>query len=56
MKVKDCMKEIRKAKDALDTLDRYARGEMCGIANQHIEEIKDVIGHYIELIEEKVAT
>ena len=35
MNVNDAMREFRKAKDAIDTLDRYNNGEMPNIAEQH---------------------
>lgn len=48
----DSEKEIRMAKDAIDTLDKYKNGEMKGIANQHIDEIKRVIEKYIDIMED----
>ena len=53
MTVQDCMREIRMANDAISILNKYAGGEMNGIADQHITEIKDVIEKYIDLIAEK---
>ena len=53
MTVHDCIKEIRKANDAIDTLQKYKSGEMKGIANQHIAEIELVIKKYIDMISTK---
>jgi len=53
MNVNDCMREIRKATDAIDTLDRYLSGEMGAIAEQHITPIKEILYKYIDLIGNK---
>ncbi len=52
MTVNDAMREIRKIKDAIDTLDRYNSGEMGNIAKQHIVEIRQILEHYMDLIAE----
>lgn len=52
MTVNDAMHEIRKIKDAIDTLDRYNRGEMGNIAEQHIVEIRQILEHYMDMIAE----
>ena len=57
MTVRDCMREIRKAKDAIDTLNKYEEGVMPNIAKQHIDEIKEVLEHYMDVIAKmKIAT
>ena len=53
MKVKDCIREIRKAEDAVDTLEKYKNGKMLRIADQHINEIEEVIRKYIDMLTEK---
>lgn len=53
MNVRDCMREIRKATDAIDTLNKYLNGEMPGIAEQHITPIMEMLHKYIDLIENK---
>jgi len=50
MTVNDAMREVRKVEDAIDTLDLYSRGEMSNIAEQHIEEIIEVLEHYMDMI------
>lgn len=50
MTVNDAMREFRKAKDAIDTLDRYINGEMPNIAGQHVDEIREVLEHYMDMI------
>ena len=50
MTVYDAMREIRKIKDAIDTLDRYNSGEIGNIANQHIIEMRQVLEHYMDMI------
>lgn len=52
MTVNDAMREIRKIKDAIDTLDRYNSGEMHNIAKQHIIEIRQMLEHYMDMIAE----
>lgn len=57
MTVRDCMREIRKVEDAIDTLNRYDNGEMHNIAKQHIDEIREVLEHYMDAIAKmKIAT
>lgn len=53
MNVRDCMREIRKATDAIDTLNKYLGGEMQGITEQHITSIIEMLDKYIDLIENK---
>ena len=50
MTVRDCMREIRKVEDAIDTLNRYENGVMPNIAKQHIDEIREVLEHYMDVI------
>ena len=50
MTVNDAMREFRKTKDAIDTLDRYSNGEMPNIAGQHVDEIREVLEHYMDMI------
>ena len=50
MTVNDAMREFRKAKDAIDILDRYSNGEMPNIAEQHVDEIREVLEHYMDII------
>lgn len=50
MTVNDAMREIRKTKDAIDTLERYSNGEMQKIAKQHVVEIRQVLEHYMDMI------
>lgn len=50
MTVNDAMREFRKAKDAIDTLDQYINGEMRNIAEQHVDEIREVLEHYMDII------
>ena len=50
MTVNDAMREFRKTKDAIDTLDRYINGEMPNIAGQHVDEIREVLEHYMDMI------
>mgnify|MGYP003306800073 CR=1 FL=1 len=50
MTVNDAMREFRKTKDAIDTLDRYSNGEIPNIAEQHIDEIREVLEHYMDII------
>lgn len=50
MTVNDVMREFRKIKNAIDTLDRYSNGEMPNIAEQHIDEIREVLEHYMDVI------
>lgn len=52
MTVNDAMREIRKIKDAIDTLERYNSGEMGNIAKQHIVEIRQMLEHYMDMIAE----
>lgn len=57
MTVRDCMREIRKVEDAIDTLNRYENGVMPNIAKQHIDEIREVLEHYMDVIAKiKIAT
>lgn len=53
MTVSDCMREIRMIKDAMDTLDRYASGDLPNIADQHITEIREMLGHYMDMVEQR---
>ena len=50
MTVNDAMREFRKAKDAIDTLYRYSNGEMSNIAGQHVDEIREMLEHYMDMI------
>lgn len=50
MTVSDAMRELRKTKDAIDTLDRYSNGDMSNIAGQHVDEIREVLEHYMDMI------
>lgn len=50
MTVNDAMREFRKTKDAIDTLDRYINGEMPSIAEQHVDEIRELLEHYMDMI------
>ena len=50
MTVNDAMRELRKTKDAIDTLDRYSNGDMPNIARQHVDEIREVLEHYMDMI------
>ena len=50
MTVNDAMREFRKATDAIDTLDLYSRGEMPNIAEQHVDEIREMLEHYMDMI------
>lgn len=50
MTVNDAMREFRKTKDAIDTLDRYSNGEMPSIAEQHVDEIRELLEHYMDMI------
>lgn len=52
MTVNDAMSEIRKVKDAINTLDRYSNGEMSNIAGQHVDEIREMLEHYMDMIAE----
>ena len=54
MTVHDCMREIRKATDAIDTIDKYVSGEMRGIAEQDVIAIREMLCEYIDMIESKV--
>jgi len=57
MTVRDCIREIRKVEDAIDTLNRYENGVMPNIAKQHIDEIREVLEHYMDVIAKiKIAT
>lgn len=51
MTVNDAMQEILRAKDAIDTLDRYSDGIMQKIAGQHVDEIRKLLEHYMDMIE-----
>lgn len=51
MTVCDAMREFRNVKDAIDTLDRYSNGEMSNIAEQHVNEIRKMLEHYMDMIE-----
>lgn len=53
MTVRDCMVEIRKIEDAIDTLNKYERGVMPCIAKQHIDAMREVLEHYMDAISEK---
>ena len=50
MTVNDAMRELRRVEDAIDTLDRYDKGEMDNIAKQHTDEIREVLTHYMDMI------
>ncbi len=50
MTVNDAMREFQKARDAIDTLDRYINCEIKNIPEQHIDEIKEVLEHYMDVI------
>lgn len=50
MTVNDAIREIRKTKNAIDTLDRYSKGDMSNIPGQDVDEIKEVLEHYIDMI------
>ena len=50
MTVNDAMRELQKAKDAIDTLDRYNNFEMSSIAGQHVDEIREMLGKYMDMI------
>lgn len=50
MTVNEAMSELQKTKDAIDTLDRYINGEMPNIAGQHVDEIREVLEHYMVMI------
>ena len=50
MTVNDAMREISKIKDAIDTLDRYNSGEMGSIVGQHIDEIRQMLERYMDMI------
>lgn len=52
MTVNDAIREIRKVKDAIDTLNRYSNGEMSNIAKQHVDEIREVLENYMVMIAE----
>lgn len=52
MTVNDAIHEIHKIKDAIDTLDRYGSGEIGSIAKQHIDEIRQMMEHYMDMITE----
>ena len=52
MTVSDAMREIRKIEDAIDTLDRYNNGKIGSIAKQHIDEIRQMLEHYMDMIAE----
>ena len=57
MTVRDCIEEIRRVEDAIDTLNRYDNGQMQNIAKQHINEIREVLEHYMDVIAKmKIAT
>lgn len=57
MTVRDCMREIRKVEDAIDTLNRYDNGEMQNMTKQPIDEIREVLEHYMDVIAKmKIAT
>lgn len=51
MTVYDAMREFRKIKDAIDILDQYSNGEMLNIAEQHVDEIRNMLKHYMDMIE-----
>ena len=53
MTVRDCMVEIRKIEDAIDTLNKYERGVMPCIAKQHIDAMREVLENYMDAISEK---
>ena len=50
MTVNDAMREIRKTKGAIETLNRYSKGEMPNIVKQDVDEIKEVLEHYMDMI------
>lgn len=50
MTVNDAMREFRKAKDAIGTLDRYINCEIKSIPEQYVDEIKEVLEHYMDMI------
>lgn len=50
MTVNDAMREIRRTKEAIDTLARYSNGEMPNIAKQHVDEIREVLENYMDMI------
>lgn len=50
MTVRDCMREIQKVEDAIETLDRYDNGEMQNITKQYIDEIREMLEHYMDVI------
>ena len=50
MTVNDAMQEILRAKDAIDTLNRYSNGLMQNIAGQHVDKIRELLEHYMDMI------
>lgn len=56
MTVNDALRELRKIKDAIDILNRYSNGEMSNIAKQHVDEIRELLDHYMDkIVELKIA-
>lgn len=52
MTVQDCMREIRKAIDAIYILDKYSSGEP-GIADQYVKSIREILCEYIDMIKKQ---
>lgn len=52
MTVGACIQEIRKIKDAIDTLEKYSEGAIPNIAEQHVAEIEELLESYIDIITE----
>ena len=50
MTVYNAMREFRKVEDAIDTLNRYNNGEISNIAEQHVDEIREMLEHYLDMI------
>ena len=50
MTVRDCMREIRRVEDAIDTLNKYSDGKIQNIGKQHIDEIREMLEHYMDVI------
>lgn len=56
MTVNDAMCELRKAEDAIDTLNKYHAGVMPNIAGQHVDKIRELLEHYMDMIvKQKIA-
>ena len=57
MTVRECVVEIRKVEDVLNTLNKYDDGVMQKLSRQNIDAIREVLEHYLDAIAKmKIAT